>query len=73
MLVLQIGVPPPQQRDMMNEEERHPKDETHRLIRDWGILTKYRNYLRSWRKLFLKMEKQAKKHKVRQQRPKRTE
>jgi hypothetical protein len=73
MVVLQIGVPSLQQRDVMTEEERHPKDETQRLIRDWGILIKYRNYLHCWRRLLLNMEKRLKNSKVRHQRPKRTE
>jgi hypothetical protein len=72
MLVLQIGVPSPQQRDVMKDEERHLKDETQRLIRDWGILTKYRDYLLYWRKLFLNMERRLKKHKVRHERAERT-
>jgi hypothetical protein len=73
MVVLQIAVPSPQQRDVMKEEERHPQDETQRLIRDWGILIKYRNYLRCWRKLLLNMEKRLKRPKVRHQSSKRTE
>jgi len=73
MVVLQIGVPPPQQRDVMTEEERHPKDETQRLIRDWGILIKYRNYLRCWRRLLLNVEKRLKNPRVRHKRPKKTE
>jgi hypothetical protein len=72
MVVLQIGVPAPQKRDVMTEAERHPKGETQRLIRDWGILIKYRNYLRCWHKLLLKMEKRLKKPKVRHQKPKKT-
>jgi len=73
MVVLNIGVPSPQQRDVMKDEERHLKDGTHRHIRDWGILIKYRQYLHYWRKLLLNMEKRHKKRKVRHQRPKRTE
>jgi hypothetical protein len=69
MVVLQIGVPSSQQRDVMNEETRHPKDETERLIRDWGILIKYGKYLRCWLKLLLNVEKQMKKLKVRHQGP----
>jgi hypothetical protein len=61
MVVLQIGVPAPVERAVMSEEQRHPKDETQRLIRDWGILIKYRDYLKLWRKLLLKVEKRAKK------------
>ena len=73
MVVLDIGVPSPQQRDVMKEEERNLKDDTQRLIRDWGILIKYRNYLRSWRKLLLNLEKRMKKHKLRHQKSKKTD
>lgn len=39
-------------RDIMNDVERDPIDETKRLIRDWGVILKYRNYLHAWRHVF---------------------
>ena len=63
MEVLQIAVPPSQKRDVMKEEDRRPNDETQRHIRDWGILIKYKNYLRCWRKLLFNMKKRTKKPK----------
>jgi hypothetical protein len=67
MVVLQIGVPSRQQRDLMTEEERNPNDETQQFIRDWGILIKYRDYLKSWKKLLSKMEKRLSRLKEKKQ------
>ena len=72
MKVLQIAVPPSQKRDVMKEEDRRPNYETKRHIRDWGILIKYKNYLRCWRKRLLNMKKQPKKVKGPYQKPKKT-
>jgi hypothetical protein len=59
MVVQEIGVPAPrEQRSLMTDEERNPLELTRHLIRDWGILVKYRDYIHYWRKLLYKMEKQ---------------
>jgi hypothetical protein len=59
MVVQQIGVPAPREpRSLMTDEERNPLKVTRRLIRDWGILIKYRDYVHYWHKLLYKMEKQ---------------
>jgi hypothetical protein len=42
----------------MTDEERNPLEVTQHLIRDWGILSKYRDYIRYWRQLLHKMGKQ---------------
>ncbi|XP_060822079.1 uncharacterized protein LOC132910414 [Bombus pascuorum] len=39
-------------RSIMNKVERNPEDDTRRLIRDWGVLLKYRDYLHAWRHVF---------------------
>ncbi|XP_034946578.1 uncharacterized protein [Chelonus insularis] len=39
-------------RNIMSPVERDPVDETRRLVRDWGVLLKYRNYLHAWRYVF---------------------
>ncbi|CAL7945647.1 unnamed protein product [Xylocopa violacea] len=39
-------------RSIMSEIEREPVDDTRRLIRDWGVLLKYRDYLHAWRHVF---------------------
>jgi hypothetical protein len=54
-VVLQISVPDRVQRTQMTADERKQPDVTHRLIRDWGILIKYRDYLHSWRGLLHKV------------------
>ncbi|XP_069678823.1 uncharacterized protein [Periplaneta americana] len=65
LIVLQIAVPVPRvQRSLMSDEERNPPDETKRLVRDWGVLTKYRDYLHYWSLLLSKMENHQKKHKA---------
>ncbi|XP_021930778.1 uncharacterized protein LOC110835154 [Zootermopsis nevadensis] len=62
LVMHQIGVPAPrEERSLMADDERIPPDVTRHLIRDWGILVKYRDYLRYWRKLLTKMEKQRRK------------
>jgi hypothetical protein len=59
MVAQQIGVPAPrEQRSLMTEDERRPLKEMRQLIRDWGILVKYRDYVHYWRKFLLKTEKQ---------------
>jgi hypothetical protein len=59
MVVQQIGVPSPrEQRSLMTDEERNPLQETQHLIRDWGILSKYRDYVYYWLQLLHKMAKQ---------------
>lgn len=40
------------ERNIMNDIERNPVDETRRLIRDWGVVLKYRDYLDAWRYVF---------------------
>lgn len=39
-------------RSIMSKTERNPVDDTKRLIRDWGVLLKYRDYLHAWRHAF---------------------
>jgi len=39
-------------RSIMNHTERNPVDTTRRLIRDWGVVLKYRDYLHAWRHVF---------------------
>ncbi|XP_053598027.1 uncharacterized protein LOC103572836 [Microplitis demolitor] len=38
--------------DIMAVEERHPTDDTIRLVRDWGVMLKYKNYLHAWKHVF---------------------
>lgn len=40
------------ERSIMSNMEREPVDETRRLVRDWGILLKYRDYLHAWKRIF---------------------
>lgn len=40
------------QRSIMSNTEREPIDVTRRLVRDWGILLKYKHYLHAWRRVF---------------------
>ncbi|XP_054005215.1 uncharacterized protein LOC128890589 [Hylaeus anthracinus] len=47
-----LEVPPRVERSIMTSIEREPVDDTRRLIRDWGILHKYRDYLHAWRHVF---------------------
>ncbi|KAK0159816.1 hypothetical protein PV327_010889 [Microctonus hyperodae] len=39
-------------RNIMSELEREPVDHTRRLVRDWGVLLKYKDYLHAWRYVF---------------------
>ncbi|KAK0078069.1 hypothetical protein PV325_003091 [Microctonus aethiopoides] len=39
-------------RNIMSEIEREPVDQTRRLVRDWGVLLKYKDYLHAWRYVF---------------------
>ncbi|XP_069677798.1 uncharacterized protein [Periplaneta americana] len=64
LVVLQIAVPARVLRSLMSNEERYPADETQRLIRDWGILIKYKEYLNHWSLLLSKMENHHKKQKA---------
>ncbi|XP_012528324.1 uncharacterized protein LOC105832163 [Monomorium pharaonis] len=47
-----IQLPTRVQRSIMSHTERNPIDETRRLIRDWGVILKYRDYLHAWRHVF---------------------
>ncbi|XP_067009308.2 uncharacterized protein [Anabrus simplex] len=50
------------QRSIMPEEDRHPSEETRRLVRDWGILSKYRTYLTKRRQELLNVIRARRKH-----------
>ena len=39
-------------RSIMTAVERDPVDDTRRLVRDWGVLLKYKDYLHAWRYVF---------------------
>lgn len=47
-----LRIPSRVERSIMNKVERNPEDDTRRLIRDWGVLLKYRDYLHAWRHVF---------------------
>ncbi|XP_011645690.1 uncharacterized protein LOC105432536 [Pogonomyrmex barbatus] len=47
-----IRLPSRVERSIMSHTERNPIDETRRLIRDWGVILKYRDYLHAWRRVF---------------------
>ncbi|XP_029046004.1 uncharacterized protein LOC114877509 [Osmia bicornis bicornis] len=47
-----LRVPSRVERSIMSRTERHPVDDTRRLVRDWGVLLKYKNYLHAWRHVF---------------------
>ncbi|XP_014206700.1 uncharacterized protein LOC106638162 [Copidosoma floridanum] len=47
-----LSVPSRIDRGIMSEAERDPVDDTRRLIRDWGVLLKYKDYLHAWRHVF---------------------
>ncbi|XP_014608240.1 PREDICTED: uncharacterized protein LOC106788984 [Polistes canadensis] len=47
-----IRLPQRIERSIMNQIERDPVDDTRRLIRDWGVLIKYKDYLHAWRRVF---------------------
>ena len=47
-----LRIPTRVQRSIMITTEREPVDVTRRLVRDWGILLKYKDYLHAWRHVF---------------------
>ncbi|OXU31806.1 hypothetical protein TSAR_005819 [Trichomalopsis sarcophagae] len=47
-----LHLPSRVERDIMIEIEREPVDDTRRLVRDWGVLLKYKDYLHAWRHVF---------------------
>ncbi|XP_026668220.1 uncharacterized protein LOC108623609 [Ceratina calcarata] len=47
-----IRLPKRVSRSIMSRTERNPLDDTRRLIRDWGVLMKYRDYLHAWKHVF---------------------
>ncbi|XP_014485948.1 PREDICTED: uncharacterized protein LOC106750258 [Dinoponera quadriceps] len=48
-----LRLPTRVQRDIMSKNERNVgRDETNRLVRDWGVILKYRDYLHAWRHVF---------------------
>ncbi|XP_015127073.1 uncharacterized protein LOC107048427 [Diachasma alloeum] len=47
-----VNLPERVPRSMMTAVEREPVDETRRLVRDWGVLLKYKDYLHAWRHVF---------------------
>ncbi|CAG5074159.1 Protein of unknown function [Cotesia congregata] len=47
-----LEIPERISRDIMSAEERAPNDETIRLVRDWGVMLKYKNYLHAWKHVF---------------------
>lgn len=47
-----LEIPERINRDIMSPEERAPNDETIRLVRDWGVMLKYKNYLHAWKHVF---------------------
>lgn len=40
------------ERSIMSTTDRDPVDDTRRLVRDWGVLLKYKDYLHAWRHVF---------------------
>lgn len=47
-----LRLPARVQRSIMSDHERFLPDETNRLVRDWGVILKYRDYLHAWRHVF---------------------
>lgn len=47
-----LQLPTHVERSIMSSIERDPVDDTRRLIRDWGVILKYRDYLHAWRHVF---------------------
>lgn len=39
-------------RSIMIPLEQDPEDDTRRLVRDWGILIKFKEHLEAWQKVF---------------------
>jgi len=44
-----LQLPQSVERNIMSSIERNPADDTRRLIRDWGVVLKYRDYLLAWK------------------------
>jgi hypothetical protein len=40
------------EKSIMSSIERNPVDDTRRLVRDWGVLSKYEYYLQAWFNVF---------------------
>lgn len=47
-----LNLPIRVERGIMTESERDPIDDTRRLVRDWGVMLKYKDYLHAWRHVF---------------------
>lgn len=47
-----LKIPSRVNRSIMTTIERDPVDDTRRLVRDWGVLLKYKDYLHAWRHVF---------------------
>ncbi|XP_072759501.1 uncharacterized protein [Anoplolepis gracilipes] len=47
-----LRLPTRVERSIMSSIERNPVDITRRLVRDWGVILKYRDYLHAWRHVF---------------------
>ncbi|XP_033322949.1 uncharacterized protein LOC117218558 [Megalopta genalis] len=47
-----LEMPTRVERSIMKSTDREPVDDTRRLVRDWGVLLKYRDYLHAWRHVF---------------------
>ncbi|OAD54613.1 hypothetical protein WN48_06501 [Eufriesea mexicana] len=52
MALPSLRLPARVERSIMSNTERQPVDDTRRLVRDWGVLLKYRDYLHAWRHVF---------------------
>lgn len=52
MVLPSLRVPTRVERSIMSNTEREPVDDTRRLVRDWGVLLKYKDYLHAWRHVF---------------------
>ncbi|XP_044004009.1 uncharacterized protein LOC122849380 [Aphidius gifuensis] len=46
-----LNIPERISRNIMVQKERDPEDYTRRLVRDWGILIKYKEHLIAWKKV----------------------
>lgn len=46
-----LNLPERINKNIMIQKERDPEDFTRRLIRDWGILIKYKEHLIAWKKV----------------------
>ncbi|XP_011499721.1 PREDICTED: uncharacterized protein LOC105363669 [Ceratosolen solmsi marchali] len=47
-----LHLPDRVERSIMSDADRQPVDDTRRLVRDWGILVKYKDYIHAWRHAF---------------------